>query len=39
MGGGGLFAQKLVATMHYDLPHAKALAQEAIGCSPTAIDR
>jgi 4-hydroxybutyryl-CoA dehydratase/vinylacetyl-CoA-Delta-isomerase len=39
MGGGGLFAQKLVATMHYDLPHAKALAQEAIGCSPMAIDR
>jgi 4-hydroxybutyryl-CoA dehydratase/vinylacetyl-CoA-Delta-isomerase len=34
MGGGGLYAQKLVATMHYDLPHAKSLAREAIGCAP-----
>ena len=34
MGGGGLYAQKLVATMHYDLQHAKALAGETIGCEP-----
>jgi 4-hydroxybutyryl-CoA dehydratase/vinylacetyl-CoA-Delta-isomerase len=31
MGGGGLFAQKLVATMHYDMDHAKELALEATG--------
>ena len=31
MGGGGLYAQKLVATMHYDLAHAKALAPEPPG--------
>jgi 4-hydroxybutyryl-CoA dehydratase/vinylacetyl-CoA-Delta-isomerase len=31
MGGGGLFAQKLVATIHYDLARAKALAREAAG--------
>jgi 4-hydroxybutyryl-CoA dehydratase/vinylacetyl-CoA-Delta-isomerase len=38
MGGGGLFAQKLVATMHYDLDHAKALARDAIGCEPAPSD-
>jgi 4-hydroxybutyryl-CoA dehydratase/vinylacetyl-CoA-Delta-isomerase len=33
MGGGGLYAQKLVATIHYDLARAKALAQQAAGLS------
>jgi 4-hydroxybutyryl-CoA dehydratase/vinylacetyl-CoA-Delta-isomerase len=31
MGGGGLYAQKLVATMHYDMAHAKELALKATG--------
>jgi 4-hydroxybutyryl-CoA dehydratase/vinylacetyl-CoA-Delta-isomerase len=31
MGGGGLYAQKLVATVHYDLERAKELAREAAG--------
>jgi 4-hydroxybutyryl-CoA dehydratase/vinylacetyl-CoA-Delta-isomerase len=31
MGGGGLYAQKLVATINYDLARAKALAREAAG--------
>jgi 4-hydroxybutyryl-CoA dehydratase/vinylacetyl-CoA-Delta-isomerase len=34
MGGGGLYAQKLVATMHYDLQRAKTLARDAIRCEP-----
>lgn len=29
MSGGGLYAQKLVATMHYDLDHARTLALKA----------
>jgi 4-hydroxybutyryl-CoA dehydratase/vinylacetyl-CoA-Delta-isomerase len=34
MGGGGLYAQKLVATAHYDLARAKALARDAAGMAP-----
>jgi 4-hydroxybutyryl-CoA dehydratase/vinylacetyl-CoA-Delta-isomerase len=34
MSGGGLFAQKLVATMHYDLAHAKQLALKAARLDP-----
>lgn len=32
--GGGLFAQKLVAGLHYDMPHAKKLAMEIAGINP-----
>jgi 4-hydroxybutyryl-CoA dehydratase/vinylacetyl-CoA-Delta-isomerase len=46
MSGGGLFAQKLVATMHYDLDRARGLALRAAGlaspaspASPTSPER
>jgi 4-hydroxybutyryl-CoA dehydratase / vinylacetyl-CoA-Delta-isomerase len=32
--GGGLYAQKVVVTNHYDMEHAKALALETAGITP-----
>lgn len=38
ISGGGLHAQKLVTTKHYDMDHAKELALDAAGLNETASD-